>query len=59
MPSSTVSSKGQITVPKEIREALRVGSGDRVLFIVRADDQSKIDAAPGSGAGRSNVFGIA
>jgi AbrB family looped-hinge helix DNA binding protein len=37
MPSSTISSKGQITIPKEIREALRVDSGDRVLFIVRAD----------------------
>jgi AbrB family looped-hinge helix DNA binding protein len=37
MPSSTISSKGQITIPKEIREALRVDSGDRVLFIIRAD----------------------
>ncbi len=35
MPSSTVSSKGQVTIPKEVREALRVDTGDRVLFIVR------------------------
>ncbi len=35
MPSSTVSSKGQVTIPKEVREALQVEGGDRVLFIVR------------------------
>jgi AbrB family looped-hinge helix DNA binding protein len=37
MPSSTISSKGQITLPKTIREALQVDTGDRVLFIVRED----------------------
>jgi len=36
MPSSTISSKGQITIPKEIREALRVDSGDRIQFVVTA-----------------------
>ena len=37
MPGSTISSKGQITIPKEIRAALRVESGDRVQFVVRPD----------------------
>lgn len=37
MPSSTISSKGQITLPKAIREALQVDTGDRVLFVVRED----------------------
>lgn len=37
MPSSTISSKGQITLPKPIRDALQVDTGDRVLFIVRED----------------------
>ncbi len=37
MPTSTISSKGQVTIPKEIRNALRVDSGDRVLFVVRED----------------------
>ena len=37
MPASTISSKGQVTIPKEIRDALRVDSGDRVLFVIRAD----------------------
>jgi AbrB family looped-hinge helix DNA binding protein len=37
MPTSTVTSKGQVTIPKEVRDALRIGSGDRVAFILRED----------------------
>ena len=37
MPASTVSSKGQVTIPKQVREALGVDAGDRVLFVVRDD----------------------
>ena len=37
MPSATVTSKGQITLPKVIRDLLRLGAGDRVDFFV-ADD---------------------
>jgi len=32
MPTATVTSKGQITIPKAIREALGVHKGDRVEF---------------------------
>jgi len=32
MPSATVTSKGQVTVPKEIREHLGIEPGDRVNF---------------------------
>jgi antitoxin PrlF len=32
--SSTISSKGQITVPQEIRNRIGVHAGDRVEFIV-------------------------
>jgi AbrB family looped-hinge helix DNA binding protein len=32
MPTATLTSKGQITVPKEIREHLGVAAGDRVSF---------------------------
>ena len=33
MPSSTITSKGQVTVPKEIREYLRLKPGDRIDFV--------------------------
>jgi antitoxin PrlF len=35
--TSTISSKGQITVPQEIRKRLGLQSGDRVEFVVEAD----------------------
>lgn len=34
MPTATVTSKGQITLPKEVRELLRVETGDHVDFVV-------------------------
>lgn len=32
---SSVTSKGQITIPKEIREIMGLGEGDRVVFEMR------------------------
>ena len=32
-----VMTKGQITIPQEIRRVLKVGTGDRVSFIVNGD----------------------
>ncbi len=37
MPSATLTSKGQLTLPKAIRDLLRLGGGDRVDFIVKDD----------------------
>ena len=37
MATSKVSAKGQITIPKAIRDALGVDTGDRVEFVVRED----------------------
>ena len=34
MPASTITSKGQITLPKRIRERLNVAPGDRIDFVV-------------------------
>ncbi len=36
MASSTITSKGQITLPKSVRDRLRLGSGDRVEFVQTA-----------------------
>jgi antitoxin PrlF len=35
--SSTISSKGQVTVPQEIRKRLGVTAGDRIEFVVDGD----------------------
>jgi AbrB family looped-hinge helix DNA binding protein len=37
MPVSTLTSKGQITVPVEIRERLGLRQGDRLVFVLEAD----------------------
>lgn len=37
MPTSTLTSKGQATIPKQIREVLRLQPGDRVEFILEGD----------------------
>ena len=37
MPSATVTSKGQVTIPKSIRRALRVAEGDRLDFVVEQE----------------------
>jgi AbrB family looped-hinge helix DNA binding protein len=34
MPTATVTSKGQITIPKAVRDLLRVEAGDQVDFSV-------------------------
>jgi len=38
MPTTTLTSRGQTTIPKSIREALQLHPGDRVEFILE-DDQ--------------------
>jgi antitoxin PrlF len=37
MPSASLTSKGQVTIPKAIRERLKVTTGDRVDFVVEND----------------------
>ncbi len=37
MLSSTITTKGQITIPKDIRNILNIGKGDRVEFLVDAN----------------------
>ncbi len=37
MPVATVTTKGQITIPKDVRDHLGVETGDRLDFIVQDD----------------------
>lgn len=37
MVTATLTSKGQLTLPKAVRDSLRLHTGDRVAFIVHGD----------------------
>lgn len=37
MPTAKITSKGQITIPQELRQALSLRTGDRVAFLLRED----------------------
>jgi AbrB family looped-hinge helix DNA binding protein len=37
MPTSTITSKGQVTIPTEVRAALGLKQGDRLEFVVLED----------------------
>jgi len=43
--SGTISRKGQITVPKDVRDALGLHPGDRLLFDVEAGDRAVVRKA--------------
>ena len=42
MPTATVTSKGQITLPKKVRDHLRVQAGDAVDFVIGADGDVRV-----------------
>jgi len=44
MTASTLTSKGQVTIPKEVRERLGLKEGDRLIF--RFDDQGNLVVRP-------------
>ncbi len=37
MPTATVTSKGQVTIPKKIRDELKLGSGTKIDFVLQPD----------------------
>jgi AbrB family looped-hinge helix DNA binding protein len=44
MPTATLTSKGQITLPKAIRQRLRVHTGDAIEFTIGADGEIRVRA---------------
>ena len=45
MSESTISSKGQVTIPKAIRTRMHLKAGDRLRFVVDADGSVRLAAA--------------
>lgn len=56
MPTSTLTSKAQVTIPKKVRERLGLRVGDRLNF--RIDAQSKLLVAPESVGRLGRVPGL-
>lgn len=48
MPSATVTSKGQITIPIEVRKALGLSAGDEVMFFNLGNGQFAFRPRTGS-----------
>jgi AbrB family looped-hinge helix DNA binding protein len=40
MVTATLTSKGQLTIPKTVRDSLHLHAGDRVTFIVHNDEEA-------------------
>lgn len=43
--TGSITTKGQVTIPKEIREKLELKEGDKIIFVIEAD-QATIRKAP-------------
>lgn len=55
MPTATITSKGQITLPREVRDHLHVREGDRVEFEI--DRAGEVRVRPVTGA-VEELFGM-
>jgi antitoxin PrlF len=59
MTTATLTSKGQITIPVDVRRALNVGTGDRVEFVQVEPGRFEILAATRSVRELKGMFGKA
>lgn len=57
MTTATVTSKGQITIPAEVRQALAVEAGDRVEFVQVEPGRFELIAATQSVKELKGMFG--
>ena len=55
MLQAAITSKGQVTIPKTIRDALHLSIGDRIAFILSEDGEAVIKPISKSA---SDVFGV-
>lgn len=44
MPTATLTSKGQVTLPKQVRETLKVKPGDQIDFVLDAEGEVRVRA---------------
>lgn len=56
MPAATLTSKGQVTIPKAVRQRLGVTAGDRLLF--RFDARGRLVVEPQSEDPLEGVSGL-
>jgi len=59
MTTATISSKGQITIPAEVRHALHVDTGDRVEFVEVEPGRYEFVAVNRSVTELKGMFGVA
>jgi antitoxin PrlF len=59
MSTATVTSKGQITIPADVRQALQVEAGDRVEFLEVEPGRFEVVAATRSVMELKGMFGKA
>ena len=59
MTTATITSKGQITIPAEVRSDLKVAAGDRVEFVQIAPGRYEFVAATGDVSALKGMFGPA
>ncbi len=59
MPTATLSSKGQITIPADVRRSLNVDAGDRIEFVQIEPGRFELVAATESVRSLKGMFGKA
>ena len=42
MSVATITTKGQVTIPKAVRDSLKLDAGDRIEFIITAGGEARI-----------------
>lgn len=48
MQMTTITSKGQVTIPRDVRESMGASSGDRVLFTPSANGTAVLSVVSGN-----------